>query len=281
MARRHRTSSRRERARAIRCVAALIAVCAFSANAQAGPRVYALDHCADQYVMALSPREAIVGVSMRANDADSMLRAASAGLPLRRAELESVLAARPDVVVVNWVADPRLVTRLQDRGVGIVRIAEANSFDDIRRNIRQVAAALSVSPAGESLITRMNDQLARSAGAWKGAEALYLTPGGFTAGRGTLVDQILRAAGMTNAEHRLGYQSASLETLALNPPRAVVLGFFDTFQLAGDSWGPGRHQALRRIVRDRTVASLPGALLGCPDWSAAEAVAALAARAPR
>ncbi|MGC8001651.1 hypothetical protein, partial [Salmonella enterica] len=67
--------------------------------------------------------------------------------------------------------------------------------------------------------------------------AVYLTPSGVTAGPGTLVDAVLRAAGMTNAETRPGYHTVSLEQLALDPPRAVVLGFFDTFQLAGDTWG--------------------------------------------
>lgn len=247
----------------------------------ASPRVIALDHCADQYVLALSPRESIVGVSKRADDADSMMRAAAAGLPLVRPDLEAVLGARAEVAVINWVFDPRLLTRLRERGVEVVVIGEANNFDDVRRNIRRVAAALGVAPRGEALISRMDAELARSAGAWKGASAVYMTPGGFTAGTGTLVDQILRAAGMTNAERRPGYQSASLESIVLHPPKAVVLGFFDTFQLAGDSWGPGRHQVLRSIVRDRAVASLPGELLGCPDWSAADAVARLASKAPR
>jgi iron complex transport system substrate-binding protein len=61
----------------------------------------------------------------------------------------------------------------------------------------------------------------------------------------------------------------------------VVLGFFDTFQLAGDSWGPGRHRVLKRAVRDRALASLPGRMLGCPHWGAAEAAALLASKAPR
>ena len=240
-----------------------------------------LDHCADQYVMALAPRDKIVGLSKRADDADSPLRRLAAGLPLRRPDLEASLAARAEVVVVNWVADARLVQRLRARGVEIVKVGEANSFDDIRRNIRQVAAALGEAPRGEVLIAQMDAELAHSAGAWKGVSAVYLTPGGFTAGPGTLVDQILRAAGMTNAERRPGYSSASLEALALDPPRTVVLGFFDTFQLAGDSWGAGRHAAMRDIVRKRAVASLPGELLGCPDWTAADAVALLASKAPR
>jgi iron complex transport system substrate-binding protein len=248
--------------------------------AHASPRVLALDHCADQYVLALAPKDKIVGVSKRADDADSAMRAQAVGVPLRRADLEDGLASRAEVVVVNWVGDPKLVQRLRARGVEVVRVGEANSFDDIRRNIRQVAAALGEAARGEALIARMDAELARSAGAWKGASVVYLTPGGFTAGPGTLVDQILRAAGMVNAERRPGYSSASLEALALNPPKTVVLGFFDTFQLAGDSWGAGRHAAMRDIVRTRAVASLPGELLGCPDWTAADAVALLAARAP-
>ena len=91
---------------------------------------------------------------------------------------------------------------------------------------------------------------------------------------------MLDAAGMTNMERRPGFQTVSLERLALEPLGALVLGFFDTFQLAGDSWGPGRHQVLKRAVRERTLASLPGSTLGCPDWSAAEAAELLAAKAP-
>jgi len=58
----------------------------------AAQRVYSLDQCADQYVLALSPRSSIVGLSKRADDADAYLRAEAAGLPLRRATTEAVLA---------------------------------------------------------------------------------------------------------------------------------------------------------------------------------------------
>lgn len=239
----------------------------------------AFDQCADQYVLALSPRLAIVGLSTRADDADSRLRALARGLPLNRVDLESALAVRPQVAVRYWGGDPRLVRALQARGVRVVTLGEAASFDDVRRNIREVAAALDAQPAGEALIARMDGQLAQSANAWRGATGLYLTPSGVTAGPGTLVDAVLRAAGMRNAERRPGYQTVSLEHLALSPPDRVVLGFFDSFQLAGDSWGPGRHAVMQRVVRTRTAASLPGSMLGCPDWGAAEAAQLLAAKA--
>lgn len=238
------------------------------------------DSCADQYVMALSPRSAIVGLSSRADDADSHLRHLARGLPLRRVDLETALSVRPQVVVRYWGGDPRLLRALERRGVKVVTIDDAADFDGVRRNVRKVAAALGRGPVGEVLLARMDAKLARAAGAWGGTRAVYLTPGGLTTGPGTLIDAVLRGAGMVNAETRPGFQVLSLEQLALDPPERVVLGFFDTFQLSGDSWGIGRHRLVRTLARERAAASLPGSTLGCPDWAAAEAAELLAAAAP-
>jgi len=72
----------------------------------------------------------------------------------------------------------------------------------------------------------------------------------------------------------------SLERLALDPPQAVVRGFFDAPSQARVRWGPGRHDVLARLVASHTLVSLPGSLLGCPAWFAGDAVARLAAPAP-
>ena len=255
-----------------------VALCA-PLSAQCAPRVLSLDQCADQFVLALSPREAIVGLSTRADDADSRLRGLAVGLPKRRVDLESALAARPQVVVRYWGGDPRLVSALEARGVRVVTVADARDFSDVHANIRRVSAALDRRATGEAQIARMDQRLSHAAGAWGGMRALYLTPGGATSGPGTLIDAILRAAGMTKAETRSGFQTVSLEQMALTRPPALVLGFFDTFQSGGDNWGVGGHRILRTAVRDRAVASLPGSMLGCPDASSAAAVELLAAKA--
>jgi len=234
------------------------------------PRVLSLDSCADQYVLALAPRGAIVGLSHRAGAADSYMRAASVGLPRRRATVESLVAARPDVVVRHWGGDARLVAALDRRGMRTVRIDDAADFEAVRANVRRVALALDRKAVGEALIARMDQQLNAATGAWKGDSALYLTPGGYTAGSGTLIDTMLKAAGLSNAARGPFFSAVPLETLAMTPPRAVVLGFFDQTPTGSDRWGPGRHAALKRATRERTIASLPGAVVGCPAWFAAE-----------
>ena len=247
-----------------------------AAPAVAAPRVYSLDQCADQYVLALSPRDAIAGLSKRADDADSYLRVRSAGLPLRRATTEAVLAARPDVVVRYWGGERNLPETLRRRGVAVVQIDDAEDFGGVRANVRRVAAALGRREAGERLIAHMDAQLAVSHGAWGGEGALYLTPGGYTAGKATLIDAMLRAAGLDNLARRVGFQPVSLERLALSPPAALVQGFFDNAVEAFQRWSPGRQAVVRRLARERALVSLPGSILGCPAWVAADGSLALA-----
>ena len=257
------------------------AALALAGAAAGGPRVVSLDQCADQYVLALAPRGDIAGVSYRAEAQDSYLRAAARGLPRLRTDLESVLAARPQLVVREWGGSPALVRRLQTRGVTVVGIEDAADFDGVRANVRRVAKALDQSGRGEALVSRMDRELAVASGAWRGRRGLYLTPGGFTAGRGTLIGAMLQAAGMTDAASSPGFAPAPLENLVLHPPDAVVLGFFDRASASTQHWSLAGHPALVRTLKGRVAASLPGAILGCPAWFAADGARALAAAAAR
>ncbi|WP_297507994.1 ABC transporter substrate-binding protein [uncultured Caulobacter sp.] len=262
---------------AARVLRALAAALAFApVSAAAAPRVMSLDSCADQYVLALAPRQTIVGLSYRAVAADSYMRASAGGLPLRRATFETLVAAKPDVVVRLWGGDARLVRALDHKGVLTVTLDDASDFNGLRANVRKVAAALNRRPQGEALVARMDAQLTQAAGAGRGRPALYLTPGGFTTGSGTLIDALLKAAGYANAAKGASYAPVSLEGLVMAPPAAVVLGLFDLARAGADRWGPGRHAALQAAIRDRTVASMPAKLVGCPGWFAAEGALDLA-----
>ena len=245
------------------------------------PRVLSLDQCADQYVLALSSRADIVGLSKRARAPDSFLRAAAEGLPERRATAESVLAARPDVVVRYWGGDARLTSALKRRGVRVLTIDDASDFSGVRANIRGIAAGLGRRAAGEGLIVRMDAELAAASGAGGGRGLYYVTSGGDTQGPGTLIDSMIRAAGFANLATRPGYGVLSLESLALHPPALVALGFFDENMAAYERWSVGRSRILQRLARTRGTVSLRSAILGCPAWFVADGAAELAAWARR
>ena len=257
----------------------MLVALALSTAAHAGPRVVSLDQCADQYVLALASRADIAGLSYRAVDADSYLGSQARGLPIRRASLESVLAARPDVVVRYWGGDELLARRLQAHGAKVVKIDDANDFAGVRTDVRRVAAALGRAAQGEALIGRMDGELTAARGAWGGRRALYLTPGGFTAGQATLVGAMMAAAGLRNAAASPDYAPVSLEQLVIDPPDGFVIGFFDPASSRTQHWSISRRGVLGKITAGRTLAALPGALLGCPAWFAADAARELAAAA--
>ena len=263
-----------------RLAAALLLLAGLAGLAEAAPRVVSLDQCADQYVLALSPGSAIAGLSPRAVADDSYLREEAGGLPIVRADTEAILGARPQVVVRFWGGPPALLADLRHRGVRVVGIDDAVDFEGVRANIRRVARALGQDPAGERLISAMNAKLAAAQGAWRGNSALYLTSGGATSGRGTLIDAMLRAAGLNNVAQSQGYSGLSLESLVAHPPAAIVGGFFDTAALAREPWGVGRHRVLRDLMRRNALISLPASILGCPAWFAADGAARIAAAAP-
>jgi iron complex transport system substrate-binding protein len=246
------------------------------ASASRPLRVMSLDQCGDQYVLALAPRSELA-LSPRADDPDSWMREAAAGRRRVRPTLEAAIAFQPDVVVRYWGGDPRLLARLEASGARVVTIGDATDFGGVRSSIRDVARALDAPLRGEALIARMEARLrnaAPAAGAPK-RSALYLTAGGFTAGRATLVDAILGAAGLVNAAAISGFAPVSVERIALAPPARFILGFFD--QSRGDWRGPGRHPVVRAAARGRTLARLPAATLTCPAWFAADAAAMLRA----
>lgn len=247
---------------------AAMAVAGLAVPAWAEPRVVSLDQCADQYVLALADRNDIAGVSPRADDGDSWLRSQSERTRRIRPTLEAVTAANPEVVVRYWGGDARLTTTLERRGVRVIQIEDATDFEGVRRNIRRVSVALEQPGRGADLIAGMDRNLMQSRDAWSGEPALYLTAGGWTTGAGTLVDAMMRAAGLANGWDGPAFAPVSIEQLILKPPRRYVLGFFDAVR--ADRRGAGRHPSIRRRAALRTVVSLSGSMLGCPAWFVAD-----------
>jgi iron complex transport system substrate-binding protein len=266
-----------------RALIAAIVATGLAGAARAAPeqRIVSLDQCADQYALKLAPRAAIAALSPRADDPDSFLRSEARGLPRTRVTLENVLAARPTHVLRYWGGSPQLVRALERRGVKVHTIGDAKDLDGVESETLAAGRFLGGDAVRRATETAAESERKRkaAAGRWRGERALYLTPGGYTSGPGTLIDAILRAAGLRNAARRAAFAPVSAERLLLEPPRLLVLGFFDTATQNG-RWSPGRRFERLSFARERTAASLPGSMLGCPAWFAADAALRLGREAP-
>ncbi len=244
--------------------------------------ILSLDQCADQYVLAMArPGDRLV-LSPRADDEDSAMRDAARGHRQARAGLEAAVMGRPDLVVRSWGGDPALMRALARRGVPVIGIGDARDMAEVEALVRRVAEELGRPDAAEPLTRQMAEDLAAARATSERAQArgpgersaLYLTAGGFTAGPGTLIDAMMRAAGLSNAAPAPGFGPVSVEGLVMAPPARFVLGFFDSVRR--DRRGSGRHPALERRMTERPAVSVPASELSCPTWFAARAARRMA-----
>lgn len=262
-------------------IAALAATLMAGGAGASAPRAVSLDYCADQFLLALADETQIVAVSPLAASAYSFERARAAGFRRLRANAEEIAPLKPDLALRVWGGEPRLQKLLEGTGAHVVTLEYASDFETIRANIRMAAQALGRQAQGEAMIADLDARLAALAQRPLHAEpAVYVTPGGVTAGGGTMIDAIFQAARVRNAAAEAGHAfwpPLPAERLVLDPPGLVVTGFFRDGDEIFNHWSAARHPALKRLfARVRTV-HLPADVLSCPGWFAIEAAEAIAA----
>ncbi len=258
----------------------IMSACAPASRLEApgGPpiRIVSLDYCADQYVLKLVDRDRILAVSPEADAPYSYMRDAADGLAQVRAATEDVIVLRPDLVVRSYGGGPGAPAMFEAAGIPVLQIGWAATLDDVKAVTRDVANGLGAFERGEAVVSEMERRLSRLQAASPAGSALYITPGGVTTGPGSLIHDMLIAAGLTNFEDAPGWRAIPLEKLAYDHPDLVALGFAELLDASPDSWTPINHPVARNLMKDRPVAALDGALTACGGWFLMDAVEALA-----
>jgi iron complex transport system substrate-binding protein len=259
----------------------LFGLLAGGAAAEAAPAVAAdvvsLDYCADQYVLELLPKDRILALSPDAEEDFSYYRDRAAGMTRVRPVAEDVIVLGPRLVVRSYGGGHRALEFFARAGIAVLQVPYADELGAVRQALLDVARGLGVPERGTALALEMDARLAVIEKPGAAQSALYLTAGGATTGPGTLVHELLEAAGLENFETRAGWHSVPLERLAREQPEVVVSGFFDSSADRTAYWSAMRHPVARRLLYERPAVMLPGALTSCGGWFVLDAIEALAA----
>ena len=103
-----------------------------------------------------------------------------------------------------------------------------------------------------------------------------MTPGGVTAGAGTMIDELMAAAGLANFQKEAGWHPIPLERLAYERPELVVAAFFESETNDLRNWSATRHPVAEAQLEERRVAAIDGAWTACGGWFLIEAVETMA-----
>jgi iron complex transport system substrate-binding protein len=274
----------------LRTILALLAFFALAACSQArgdagggARRIVSLDYCADQYVLRFARREDILALSPEATRRYSYLRSEAAGLAQVRPRTDAVLALQPTLVVRSYGGGPGIAGLLERTGARVVQLGYPETLADVRAEVLRVGGELGNPAEAEKVAADMDRRLAaiaRQTGAAPPAaprKALYITPAGVTAGAGTMIDEVFKAAGLANFQDRGGWNALPLERLASARPDLVAAGFFESKPV--DPWSAARHPVARTQLADLPVVPIEGAWVSCGGWFIIDAVEALAGAA--
>jgi iron complex transport system substrate-binding protein len=239
-------------------------------------RIVSLDYCADQFVLKLANRDDIIALSTDATRAFSYLRREAQGIGQVRATSEDVLALKPDLIVRSYGGGPNAEAFFKRAGVKVHQIGWGDDFDAVRNNVRAAALAMGQEKRGQIVVDQFDQRLAALTTA-RGQSALYLTPSGVTTGPGSMVDLMMRRAGLTNFQTAPGWQPIALEALVLKTPDMITSARFGAATDDVDQWSVMRHPVIKTMLAKVPVAEFDGATTTCAGWFVLDGVEAMAA----
>lgn len=268
-------------------LASLLALLLIATPAAAGPpqRIVSLNLCADELVLRLADRDHVASVTWLARDPrGSNVADLARDVPVNRGLAEEIVALKPDLVVAGAFTTRTTTALLRRLGIPVLELDAPESLDATYAQIRQVADRLGVPGRGAALVGEMQAAFARlpPAPAYR-PTALVLRPNGFTAGRGTLADEVLSRAGLENLAARL-----SPDRMGQLPLEDIVRAQPDLLVINAAQDGPPaladeilHHPALAPLAMAGRTVSLPTRLWACAGPELAEAAHRLAAARER
>jgi iron complex transport system substrate-binding protein len=257
----------------------LLLTLAAAATAGVPKRIVSLSPCADQYLLMLADPAQIVALNRFAHD-PSMSWAVEKALrfPGIRGSAEEMMTLKPDLVFSSGFGTPAALAVLKSRKVRIIDLPWDDRFESIERTTRLVAAAVGHPQRGEALIASMRARLkALGEPPGRGRAAAYYQRRGYLTGQGSLVDEMMRRAGLVNLARRFDRPMLptrlSLEQMAIAQPDFLLLENGDMVRDKGTEML--QHPLLKRVVPAKRRIVLPEALTTCGGPSYPDAMATL------
>jgi iron complex transport system substrate-binding protein len=259
------------RRRLLAFAAAALALAALSEAGTPAPRpapprrIASMNLAADEILVELVAPDRFVAATTFADEpelSNVVGRIPKSATRILHAKVEPLVALEPDLVVVSDFSDADFLHLLTASKLRYTRLGGLDSFEGIRKGILGLAATVGADEKGESLVSRLDADLAgldrRLKGAARPRVLWWNDPD--TAGTGTLLDAVITRAGGRNVAAELGVTSVR----PVGAERAL-LADPDVFLVAagGDRAKLLAHPVLKnaRAVRAGRIVEMPGPLL--------------------
>lgn len=243
--------------------------------AAAGPqRVASLNLCTDELVLLLADKAQLASVTkLGANANETPLAVRASGLHRNNGRMESVAALMPDLVITGGGANRYAAEIARRIGTRVVDVPPPTTIEEMRRNIRTVAAAVGQRARGERLVAHFDAKLGSVPGRQR--SAVLLSGGGYTVRTDSLAASLARHAGLR--QQRYSSERVALDRLIADPPDVIVITRYRAGQASlHQMWLA--HPALKRLPLSTEIIEIDGRSWTCLGPLVADDIAALRSR---
>lgn len=214
---------RRRETSIVGALALALAFCAAILPANAQPqRIVSMNLCTDELLMRIvdpSRIAAITHLSKQAVNAPLGLDAIASKLAVNHGLAEEVIALKPDLILAGSFTTSTATALLRRLGYTVLIFEPENSFDDMRANIRKLAAATGDTAKAEQIIADFDARLAAlQARIPDDRRPIFADIGvnNYITGDDTLYAEVVNAAGYRTLGQALGfsgYRTVALEQI--------------------------------------------------------------------
>lgn len=197
-------------------------------------RIVSITLAADEILLALIPPERILGLTYLADDPEysNIVEAARQVHSKVHSNAEQVIALQPDLIIASASGYTGATARtlIRETGIRLLELPWHDSFAGVQKNILAIGQTIGATRQAKELVADMDrrlqavhERVARS----PQPRVLYYFPGGFTAGSGTTMDEMISRAGGLNVAPVAGIQGIkqlSQETLITLNPTVILVG---------------------------------------------------------
>lgn len=243
-------------------------------------RIVSLSLCADQYLLALADPSQIVALNRFSHDSTMSWGVTKARrFAAIRGSAEEMLTLKPDLVFTSGFGTPAALAVLRSHKVKIVDLPRDDRFESIESTTRMVAAAIGHPARGDALIASMRSRLAKlDTPPGGGRIAAYYQRRGYLTGQGTLIDEMMRRAGLVNLSTRLNrpmLSYLSIEEMAMARPDFLIVD--NGGRVTDKGTEMLEHPLLSRAIPKARRIDIPEALTTCGGPSYPDAIDRLVA----
>ena len=245
-------------------------------------RIVSLNPCIDAILVRVADRRQIAALSHYSRDpGSSSITDIALALPVTHESAEEVVALRPDLLLTGSHTSPATRAALARMGIKAEEFPVPETVEKSLAQVARVARLAGHPDRGETLIAAIRAAIAAAAppaGAPR-LTALVYQSSGFASAQGTLVDEMLRRTGFTNAAPRYGLTRTAnvpLERLIADPPDVLLAG---VPKPGAPSWADRvlEHPALAQVSARMRREVFPQRLMNCGGPVLIETARALAA----